>query len=127
MARVFDNVDASRSAKKSGLKTIQTKLGLLNSVLYATYGLKFKATNKKRIQYHLVGSFDSKDASKLPSYQTGKEVYWNNGEDGRYAYSKLTPDELLLKDDSKTFLDPDFSKVNNAEIQGLFDICYLIF
>ncbi|PKK56553.1 hypothetical protein RhiirC2_799777 [Rhizophagus irregularis] len=85
MARVFDNVDASRSAKKSGLKTIQAKLGLLNS--------------------------------------TGEEVYWNNGEDGRYAYSKLTPDELLLKDDSKTSLDPDFSKVNNAEIQGLFDIC----
>ena len=41
MARVFDNTDASRSAKKSGLRTVRAKLGLLNSALYATYGLKF--------------------------------------------------------------------------------------
>ncbi|GBB92291.1 hypothetical protein RclHR1_19980009 [Rhizophagus clarus] len=75
MARVFDNTDASRRAKKSGLKTDKAKLGLLNSALYATYGLKFKATNKKRTQYHLVGSFDGEDAPKLPSYQTGEEVY----------------------------------------------------
>ncbi|PKY62025.1 hypothetical protein RhiirA4_487806 [Rhizophagus irregularis] len=125
MARVFDNTDASRRAKKSGLKTDKAKLGLLNSALYATYGLKFKATNKKRTQYHLVGSFDSEDAPKLPSYQTGEEVYWNNGEDVRYAYSKLTPDELLLEEESKTFLDPGLA--NNTQIteetQDLFDIC----
>ncbi|CAB4434019.1 unnamed protein product [Rhizophagus irregularis] len=42
MARVFDNTDTSRSAKKLELKTIRAKLGLLNSVLYTTYGLKFK-------------------------------------------------------------------------------------
>ncbi|GBB94348.1 hypothetical protein RclHR1_02340005 [Rhizophagus clarus] len=35
MARVFDNTDASRRAKKSGLKTDKTKLALLNSALYA--------------------------------------------------------------------------------------------
>ncbi|CAG8831391.1 45647_t:CDS:1, partial [Gigaspora margarita] len=65
------------------------------------------------------------DAPKLPSYQTGEEVYWNNGEDVRYAYSKLTPDELLLEEDSKTFLDSGLT--NNTQIteetQNLFDIC----
>ncbi|CAG8812061.1 14138_t:CDS:1, partial [Gigaspora margarita] len=45
--------------------------------------------------YHLVGSFDSKDASELPSYQTAKEIYWENGDDTRYGYSKLPFDELL--------------------------------
>ena len=110
MARVFDNVDASRSAKKSGLKTIRAKLGLLNSVLYATYGLKFKATNKKLIHYHLVSSFNNKDALKLHSYQTGEEVYWNNREDTQYAYSKLTSDELLLEKLSKVSFHPSFSK-----------------
>ncbi|PKK61806.1 hypothetical protein RhiirC2_791256 [Rhizophagus irregularis] len=112
MARVFDNTDASHRAKKMGLKTIRAKLGLLNSALYVTYGLKFKAINKKLTQYHLVGSFDSENASKLPSYQTGEEVYWNNGEDVRYAYSKLTPDELLLEENSKTSLVPGLA--NNA-------------
>ncbi|PKK60557.1 hypothetical protein RhiirC2_719027 [Rhizophagus irregularis] len=86
MARVFDNTDASRSAKKSGLKTVQAKLGLLNSALYATYGLKLKATNKKNSYYHLVSSFDSRDAPKLPLYQTGEEIYWENGKDTRYAF-----------------------------------------
>jgi hypothetical protein len=124
MARVFDNTDASCSAKKSGLKTIRAKLELLNSALYATYGLKFKAINNKHAHYHLVGSFDSKNSPKLPSYQTGEEVYWDNGKDTRYAYSKLTPDELLEKD-SKSALDP--SLVNSSQIteetQDLFDIC----
>ncbi|GES92780.1 hypothetical protein GLOIN_2v1777834 [Rhizophagus clarus] len=83
MARVFDNTDASRSAKKSGLKTDRAKLGLLNASLYATYGLKFKAIDKNCRHYHLVGSFDSKDAPRLPSYQTGEEIYWENGEDTR--------------------------------------------
>ncbi|CAG8843362.1 24923_t:CDS:2, partial [Gigaspora margarita] len=54
------------------------------------------------------------DAPKLPSYQTGEEVYWNNGEDVQYAYSKLTPDELLLEEDSKTFLNSGLT--NNAQI-----------
>ncbi|GBB91446.1 hypothetical protein RclHR1_18770001 [Rhizophagus clarus] len=75
MTRVFDNINASRSANKSGLKTIRAKLGLLNASLYATYGLKFKAIDKNRRHYHLVGSFDSKDAPRLPSYQTGEEIY----------------------------------------------------
>ncbi|RGB21966.1 hypothetical protein C1646_776908 [Rhizophagus diaphanus] len=123
MARVFDNSDTSRRAKKSGLKTDRAKLGLLNSALQATYGLKFKATNKKLTQYHLVGSFENKDAPKLPSYQTEEEVYWNNGEDARYAYSKLTSDELLLEKLSKI----SSGKVNTVQItediQDLFDMC----
>ncbi len=68
MAQVFDNTNASCSVKKSGLKTIQTKLGLLNSVLYITYGLKFKAIDKNLKYYYLVRSFDNKDVSELPSY-----------------------------------------------------------
>ena len=103
----------------------KAKLDLLNFALYATYRLKFKATNKKRTQYHLVGSFDGEDAPKLPSYQTGEEVYWNNGEDIQYAYSKLTSDKLLLEEDIKTSLDPGLA--NNTQIteetQDLFDIC----
>ncbi|GBB84585.1 hypothetical protein RclHR1_11160001 [Rhizophagus clarus] len=54
MSQVFDNIDASHRAKKSGLKTVQAKLGLLNSALYTTYELKLKATNKKSSYYHLV-------------------------------------------------------------------------
>ncbi|RGB23923.1 hypothetical protein C1646_773815 [Rhizophagus diaphanus] len=73
MARVFDNTDVSRRAKKSGLKTNQAKLGLLNSALHATYGLKFKAINKNCRHYHL-----------------------ENGKETRYRYSKLPPDELIL-------------------------------
>jgi hypothetical protein len=98
---------------------------------YATYGLKFKAINNKHMHYHLVGSFDSKNSPKLPSYQTGKEVYWDNGKDTRYAYSKLTPDELLLEKDSKSSFNPGL--VNSAQItedmvlegpiQDLFDMC----
>ncbi|PKC10509.1 hypothetical protein RhiirA5_374590 [Rhizophagus irregularis] len=120
MARVFDNTDASRSANKSGLKTIRAKLGLLNASLYATYGLKFKAIDKNRRHYHLVGSFDSKDAPRLPSYQTGEEIYWENGKDIRYGYSKLPPDELIDNFTSS-------SKLGNTQItediQDLFDIC----
>ncbi|PKK58688.1 hypothetical protein RhiirC2_795920 [Rhizophagus irregularis] len=82
--------------------------------LYATYGLKFKAINNKHAHYHLVGSFDSENSPKLPSYQTGDEVYWDNGKDTRYAYSKLTSDELLLEKDSKSSLDPGL--VNSAQI-----------
>jgi hypothetical protein len=65
MARVFDNTEASCSTKKSGLITVRAKLGLLNSALHTTYGLKFKAIDKNGRHYHLVGSFDSKDASAL--------------------------------------------------------------
>ncbi|GBB94388.1 hypothetical protein RclHR1_23460001, partial [Rhizophagus clarus] len=120
MARVFDNTDASRSANKLGLKTIRAKLGLLNASLYATYGLKFKVIDKNHRHYHLVGSFDSKDAPRLPSYQTGEEIYWENGEDTRYGYSKLPPDELIDNFTSS-------SKVGNTQItediQDIFDIC----
>ncbi|UZO09254.1 uncharacterized protein OCT59_029488 [Rhizophagus irregularis] len=128
MARVFDNTDASRSAKKSGLKTIRAKLGLLNSALYATYGLKFKAINKKLTHYHLVGSFDNNDSLELPPYQTGKEIYWENGEDTRYGYSKLPPDELLMENlfERKQTKDTPSSNVNTIliakDIQDLFDI-----
>ncbi|CAG8617815.1 9945_t:CDS:2 [Paraglomus occultum] len=96
MARVFDNTDSSRRAKKSGLKTLRSKLGLLNSALYATYGLKFKATDKSLRYYHLVGVFDKENAPKLPAYQTGEGQFYENGEDIRYGYSKLSPDELEI-------------------------------
>ncbi|CAB5180169.1 unnamed protein product [Rhizophagus irregularis] len=120
MAQVFDNSDTSRRTKKSGLKTEQAKLGLLNSALHVTYGLKFKAIDKNRRHYHLVDSFDSKDAPRFPLYQTGEEIYWENGEDTRYGYSKLPSDELIDNFTSS-------SKVDNAQItediQDLFDIC----
>ena len=94
MAQVFDNTDASRSAKKSGLKSDKAKLGLLNSALSAIYGVKFKTTNNKNTHYHLVGTFDYEDAPKLPPYQTDEGQFYENGEDMRYGYSKLSPDEL---------------------------------
>ncbi|CAG8621413.1 9685_t:CDS:1 [Paraglomus occultum] len=96
MTRVFDNTDASRSTKKSGLKSDKSKLGLLNSALSATYGIKFKATNNKRTHYYLVGPFDKESAPKLPPYQTGEGQFYENGEDIRYGYSKLSPDELEI-------------------------------
>ena len=128
MARVFDNTDASRSAKKSGLKTIQAKLGLLNSVLYTTYGLKFKAIDKNLKYYYLIGSFDSKDSSELPSYQIGREIYWENGKDTWYGYSKLLYNELLMENllENKQTKDSFSSNVNIMsianDIQDLFDI-----
>ncbi|CAJ0836503.1 15393_t:CDS:2 [Entrophospora sp. SA101] len=94
MARVFDNTDSSWRAKKSGLKSDKAKLGLLNSALSTTYGIKLKASNKKNIHYHLVGSFNSVHAPKLPPYQTNEGPFYENGEDIRYGYSKLSPDEL---------------------------------
>ncbi len=72
--------------------------------------MKFKAINNKHAHYYLVSSFDSENSPKLSLYQIGKEVYWNNGKDTRYAYSKLTSDELLIN----TSLDS--SKVNNTQI-----------
>jgi hypothetical protein len=96
MARVFDNTDALRRAKKSGLNTDRAKLGLLNSALHATYGLKFKTTDKGRRYYYLIGAFDSNNAPRLPSYQTGEEIYWVNEKDTRYSYTELSPDELLM-------------------------------
>jgi hypothetical protein len=128
MARVFDNTDALRSAKKSGLRTVRAKLGLLNSALHATYGLKFKAMDKHSRHYHLVGSFDNNDSPELPPYQTGKEIYWENGEDTRYGYSKLPPDELLMENllEEKQTKDTSSSNVNTIpiakDIQDLFDI-----
>ena len=85
MAWVFDNTDASRRAKKSGLRTVRAQLGLLNSALYATYRLKFKAIDKHSRHYHLVGSFDNNNSPELLPYQTGKEIYWENGEDTQYG------------------------------------------
>jgi hypothetical protein len=121
------NTDVSRSAKKSGLKTDRATLGLLNASLYTTYVLKFKAINKNCRHYHLVGSFDSKDAPRLPSYQTGEEIYWENEENTRYGYSKLPLDELILDNITSS------SKVDNTQItediglegpiQDLFDMC----
>jgi Origin of replication binding protein len=112
MARVFDNTDASRSAKKSGLKSDKSKLGLLNSALSAIYGIKFKTTNNKNTHYRLVGAFDNEDAPKLPPYQTGEGQFYENGEDMRYGYSKLSPDELEITPSSVMQLR-----------QELFDIC----
>ncbi|CAG8737749.1 8695_t:CDS:2 [Cetraspora pellucida] len=65
MAWVFDNTDASSSAKKSGLKSDRAKLGLLNLELYATYGSKLKATNNKHTHYHLVDMFNKKKCTKV--------------------------------------------------------------
>src|SRR5947209_12867880 len=112
MARVFDNTDASRSAKKSGLKSDKAKLGLLNSALSAIYGIKFKTTNNKNTHYHLVGPFDSVYAPDLPAYQTGEGQLYEDGEDIRYGYSKLDPDELE---------PPPSSDIQLR--QELFDIC----
>ncbi len=121
MAQVFDNTDVLHRAKKSGLKTDRAKLGLLNSALHATYGLKFKTIDRSYKHYHLDRSFDTKDAPRLPSYQTGEEIYWKNREDTRYGYSKLPPDELILGNFTSS------SKVNNTQItediQDLFDMC----
>ncbi|RIA85565.1 hypothetical protein C1645_830615 [Glomus cerebriforme] len=134
MAQVFDNVDASCSAKKLGFKTIQAKLSLLNLALHVTYGLKFKAINTKHTHYHLVSLFDSGDAPKLLLYQTGEEIYWENGEDTQYAYSKLSSDKLLLEKFSEVPFDHSSSRVNStkiienklsmATIQDLFNIWY---
>ena len=112
MARVFDNTDASRSAKKSGLKSDKAKLGLLNSALSAIYGVKFKTTNNKNTHYHLVGTFDYEDAPKLPPYQTGEGQFYENGEDMRYGYSKLSPDELEIAPSSDIQVRQD-----------MFDVC----
>ena len=83
--------------------------------------MKFKTIDKNHIHYHLVGSFDSKDAPRLPSYQTGGEIYWENGEDTWYGYSKLSPNELILDNLTSS------SKVDNTQITGdiqeLFDMC----
>ena len=94
MSRVFDNAVASSRARKSGLKTFRSKLGLLNSALYALYGLKLKAIDKKRIYYHLEGPFDGLHAPKPYPYQMGEELWYENGEDTRFGYSALSPYEL---------------------------------
>ncbi|CAG8697968.1 2374_t:CDS:2, partial [Scutellospora calospora] len=112
IAQVFDNTDAFRSTKKSGLKLIKLKLGLLNTVLNETYRLKFKAIDKNLRYYYLVSLFDSEDAPKLTLYQTSKGSFYENGEDIRYRYSKLSPDELETSSNSIT-----------QDTQDLFDIC----
>ncbi|CAG8497769.1 17482_t:CDS:2 [Cetraspora pellucida] len=111
MARVFDNTDSSRCAEKSGLKTLRAKLGLLNLALFSTYRIKYKAIDNNRRYYHLVGPFDSEDAPKLPSYQTGEGPFYENGENIRYGYSKLSPDEL----------ETSFNSITQ-DTQDLFDI-----
>jgi hypothetical protein len=60
----------------------------------------------------------------LPSYQTGKEIYWENGNDTRYGYSKLSSDELLTKNkQTKTISSLNVNTMPIAEdIQDLFDI-----
>ncbi|RIA87995.1 hypothetical protein C1645_826994 [Glomus cerebriforme] len=81
-----------------------------------------EAVDKSQRYYHLVSLFDSKDAPKFPSYQTGEEIYWENGKDTRYGYSKISPNELLLGNLSSS------TKVDNTQIsediQNLFDIYY---
>ncbi|RIA93671.1 hypothetical protein C1645_819079 [Glomus cerebriforme] len=75
MIQIFDNMNVSHKTKKLELKTVQIKLGLLNSALYITYGLKLKVINKKSLYYHLVNPFNSSNTSKLFLYQIGKEIY----------------------------------------------------
>ncbi|RIA94567.1 hypothetical protein C1645_817844 [Glomus cerebriforme] len=108
MAQVFDNTDASCKAKKSGLKTDQTKLGLLNSALYATYGLKFKAIDRSCRYYYLDGSFDTKDTPRLPSYQTDGEIYWKNRKDTRYS----TCSEKTIKEMAQRIVQDNLSERN---------------
>jgi predicted nucleic acid-binding protein len=90
--------------------------------------LKFKAVDKSQRYYHLVGLFDSKDAPKFPSYQTGEEIYWENGKDTWYGYSNLPPNELLMENllEEKQTKDTSSSNVNTIpiakDIQDLFDI-----
>ncbi|CAG8847780.1 6936_t:CDS:2, partial [Gigaspora margarita] len=55
------------------------------------------------------GVFDKVYAPELPAYQTGKD--WENGEDWRYSYSKLSPDEL----------EPPPNSISH-NTQDLFDI-----
>ncbi|RGB42682.1 hypothetical protein C1646_750731 [Rhizophagus diaphanus] len=117
IARVFDNTDALRRAKKSGLKTDRVKFGLLNSALYTTYGLKIKAIDKHSRHYYLVGSFDNNNAPKLPLYQTGKEIYWENGKDTRYGYSKLSPDEILMDNLLENKLEFQMGQVRSGYIR----------
>ncbi|CAG8474988.1 11716_t:CDS:2 [Cetraspora pellucida] len=81
MAQVFDNTDASHSAKKSGLKSDKAKLGLLNSALYVTYEIKLKTSNKKNNYYYLVRPLNSAHAPKLLLYQTDEGQFYENGED----------------------------------------------
>ncbi|CAG8441129.1 2589_t:CDS:10 [Scutellospora calospora] len=92
------------------LKT--SKLGLLNSVLFSTYGIKYKAIDNNCRYYYLVRPFDSEDAFKLPSYQTGEGPFYENGEDIQYRYSKLSPNELETSSNSII-----------QDTQNLFDIC----
>ncbi|RIB18313.1 hypothetical protein C2G38_2036999 [Gigaspora rosea] len=112
MSRVFDNADSFQRAKKTGLKTLRSKLGLLNSALYATYRLKLKTTDKSLRYYSLVGVFDKAYTPELPLYQTGEGQFYENGEDIRYGYSKLSPDEIETSPSSDIQL-----------CQELFDIC----
>ncbi|CAG8647378.1 1609_t:CDS:2, partial [Gigaspora rosea] len=93
MARVFDNTNALRGAKKSGLKTIRAKLGLLNSALHVTYGLEFKAVDKYRRHCHLIGLFDNIDTS-----------------------NKLSPDELIVENllGNKQTKDTPGSNINTV-------------
>ncbi|RHZ80881.1 hypothetical protein Glove_131g53 [Diversispora epigaea] len=79
--------NASRSTKKSGLKSDKAKLDLLNSVLFTTYEIKFKAIDNNRKYYHLVGKFD-------------KRPFYENSEDIRYGYSKLSLNEIEISSSS---------------------------
>ncbi|CAG8472162.1 4665_t:CDS:2 [Gigaspora rosea] len=85
MAWVFDNTNKSRSAKKSGLKSDKAKLGLLNSALSAIYRIKFKTTNNKNTNYHLVGAFDNEDAPKLLPYQTEEGPFYEDDPTRNFA------------------------------------------
>ncbi|CAG8853607.1 9743_t:CDS:1, partial [Gigaspora margarita] len=62
--------------------------------------------------YSLVGVFDKAYAPELPAYQTEEGPFYGNGEDMRYGYSKLSPDELEIAPSSEIQLR-----------QELFDIC----
>ncbi|CAG8672167.1 14546_t:CDS:10 [Cetraspora pellucida] len=76
--------------------------------------LKLKGTNNKHTHYHLVGAFNSIYAyaytPELPLYQTGED--WDNREDWRYGYNKLSPDEIETSPNSIS-----------QNTQNLFDIC----
>ncbi|CAJ0629962.1 11815_t:CDS:1, partial [Entrophospora sp. SA101] len=52
------------------------------------------------------------DAPELPAYQTSEGPFYENGEDMRYGYSKLSPDEIETSPSSDIQLRQD-----------MFDIC----
>ncbi|CAG8604536.1 644_t:CDS:2, partial [Scutellospora calospora] len=59
-----------------------------------------KKSGLKSDKVKLVSTFDKESASKLLPYQTGEGQFYENSEDLRYGYSKLSSDELEIASSS---------------------------